>query len=93
MARTPMPWGRLAAEFVVIVAGVLVALAADDYRDRVNDRRLERESLRQVLRDLEIDREDISPMLEQTTISTSNWSRPGLTETRAVASASRDART
>jgi hypothetical protein len=37
MARTPIPWGRLAAEFVVIVVGVLVALAADAWWQQRGD--------------------------------------------------------
>jgi len=43
--RRPIPWGRLVGEFVVIVTGVLVALAADSW----NDRRLERVEEREYL--------------------------------------------
>ena len=38
MTQSRIPWGRLAAEFCVIVVGVLVALAADDWRQSRDDR-------------------------------------------------------
>ena len=44
-------WRRAAAEFVVIVAGVLMALAVDDLRQSQSDRRLERHLLETMLVD------------------------------------------
>ena len=45
MPRTPMPWNRLAAEFVVIVVGVLVALGVEAWRSEQGERRAEQELL------------------------------------------------
>lgn len=45
MSERQVPWGRLAAEFVVIVVGVLVALAADTWLEERDDRRTEQEIL------------------------------------------------
>ena len=42
MTRPRIPWTRLGAEFVVIVVGVLVALAADAAWDSHDDRQAER---------------------------------------------------
>lgn len=52
-------WGRLAAEFGVIVIGVLAALAVDDWRQGRDDRATERYILQGILSDLERDRDDI----------------------------------
>ena len=38
MSQRRVPWSRLAAEFTVIVVGVLVALAADDWRQGAEER-------------------------------------------------------
>jgi len=43
MAIRSLPWLRLGAEFVVIVVGVLVALAVDQWRTSVDQRALELE--------------------------------------------------
>ena len=43
MNKPSLPWGRLAAEFVVIVIGVLVALGVDQWIDALDDRARERE--------------------------------------------------
>lgn len=48
-----IPWTRLLAEGAVIVAGVLIALAADRWMQGLDDRRLEREYLAQLLDDFE----------------------------------------
>ena len=51
--KTALP--RLAAEFVVIVVGVLVALGVDGLVSWANDRELEAEYLERLLRDVEYD--------------------------------------
>ena len=48
-----IPFGRLAAEFVVIVVGVLVALAADSWWQSRQDRAAEDRALRSLLADFE----------------------------------------
>lgn len=54
-----LDWGRLAAEFGVIVIGVLAALAVDDWRQSRDDKATERYILQGILSDLERDRGDI----------------------------------
>jgi len=54
-----LDWGKLAAEFAVIVIGILAALAVDDWRQSRNDRATERYILQGILSDLERDRDDI----------------------------------
>ncbi len=44
--RRPIPWGRFAGEFVVIVVGVLVALAVDRWMEGLDNRALVDETLR-----------------------------------------------
>ena len=44
-ARTGLPWGRLAVEFVVIVIGVLLALAVDQWAESRENRALADEVL------------------------------------------------
>lgn len=51
---------RLAAEFVIIVAGVLAALAVDQWRETRNERDLESELLQAFIRDLRTDSADYS---------------------------------
>ena len=46
---------RLAAEFVVIVFGVLVALAVDQWQDERNDRMLEAQYASRLISDLQVD--------------------------------------
>ena len=56
MARSVLPWSRLLAEFLVIVVGVLVALAVDAAVDRNESRNREQtyiEELRAEVADLE----------------------------------------
>lgn len=48
----PRSWQRLLSEFVVIVVGVLVALAVDEWRDTRSDRALERQYLDRLQGDL-----------------------------------------
>ena len=55
-----LAFGRLAAEFFVIVVGVLVALGVDQWRDSVNDRAAEAEYLERLLVDLRQDSITIS---------------------------------
>jgi len=57
---------RLLLEATAIFSGVTLGFLADDFRDYRNDRKQEHESLTQVLLDLELDSEDMSPMLPQT---------------------------
>ena len=54
MARS-LAWRRLGAEFVVIVVGVLVALAVDQWRDGLSDRELGAFYLSALERDLRAD--------------------------------------
>jgi len=53
-------WRRLLAEGVVIVLGVLIALAVDRYAQGIDDRRLEQQYLAQLLDEFE----QIHEMLE-----------------------------
>jgi hypothetical protein len=55
MSKGQIPWARVFAEFLAILAGVTVALPADDWRDYRNDRSGERVALEEILRDLETD--------------------------------------
>lgn len=50
---------------MAIFVGVTLGFLADDFRDFRENRRLERESLTQVLQDLALDHDDVRPMLEQ----------------------------
>ena len=45
-------FGRLAAELVIVVAGVMIALAADSWRERVLDSRIEQQYLGRLRADL-----------------------------------------
>lgn len=51
-------WRRLGLEFLVIVVGVLIALAVDDWRQSRADRALEKHLLTSLLEDLEADEVD-----------------------------------
>jgi hypothetical protein len=55
MSKGQIPWARVFAEFLAILAGVTIALLADDWRDYRNDRSDERVALEEILRDLETD--------------------------------------
>jgi hypothetical protein len=55
VGRTSLPWARLGAEFVVIVVGVLVALAFDAWRQDAGEARLGRVHIEALTRDLESD--------------------------------------
>ncbi len=57
----------LVLEAAAIFAAVTLGFIADDYRDYRTDRRLEQESLNQVLLDLELDTADLTPILRQAT--------------------------
>jgi hypothetical protein len=48
-----LPWNRLAAEFAVIVAGVLIALAVDSWWERRQEQNHARQYLEQLLVDIE----------------------------------------
>jgi len=50
-ARLTLPWKRLIAELAVIVAGVLIALAADSWWEQRQERRRAEEYLQQLLSD------------------------------------------
>jgi len=63
MAKTQIPWGRIVAEFFVIIAGVTLALLADDWRDFRNDRREENIALQEVLADLRTDATELATQL------------------------------
>jgi hypothetical protein len=50
--------GRAATEFLVVVVGILAALAVDDWRQARSDRELEEHLLTSLIADLEYDRND-----------------------------------
>lgn len=56
-------WRRVAGEFGVIVVGVLVALAVDDFRQSVEDRLTERHVLTRLLKDVGRDLEDLDRVI------------------------------
>ena len=56
---------KLFLEALAIFLGVTLGFLADDFRDYREDRRLERESLGQVLQDLALDSADVLPMIDQ----------------------------
>lgn len=60
MALKQIPWGRVTAEFIAILAGVTIALLADDWRDSRNDRAEEKTALEEVMTDLEADSVDLA---------------------------------
>jgi hypothetical protein len=53
LAGSTLPWNRLFAEFTVIVAGVLIALAVDSWWERRQERNHAREYLAQLLVDFQ----------------------------------------
>ena len=57
--RVQIPWLRLAAEFLVIVVGVLVALGVDQWAQDRRDRALEAEYLERLLEDVRYDLEEL----------------------------------
>lgn len=57
--RIQIQWPRLAAEFLVIVVGVLVALGVDQWAQDRRDRSLEAEYLERLLEDLRYDLEEL----------------------------------
>jgi hypothetical protein len=50
-----IPWTRLGFEFVVIFAAVLLSFIAEDWRQQLEDRRIERRLLLGLVQDLEVD--------------------------------------
>ena len=56
--------GRLAVEALAIFAGVTAGFLAEDFRESRTEQRQEREALEQIVRDLEIDAADITPIVE-----------------------------
>jgi len=63
MAKKQIPWGRILAEFFVVLFGVTVALLADDWREFRNDRRQENIALQEVLADLRTDSTELATQL------------------------------
>ncbi len=55
MDKQSIPWPRLAAEFIVIVVGVMVALAVDQWMDALGDQELEIEYADRLRDDLDAD--------------------------------------
>ena len=55
MDKRSIPWPRLAAEFIVIVVGVMVALFVDQWMDTLDDRELEVEYADRLRDDLAAD--------------------------------------
>ena len=65
MSQKSVPLGRLALEAFAIFLGVTAGFLAEDYREYRNDRGRERVALEQIVRDLELDAQDISPIVER----------------------------
>ena len=57
---TRLPWGMLLAEAFFTVAAILLALAADDWRQRREERELAQVALRNFVRELEANREELA---------------------------------
>ena len=83
MAKEPLlqsfgalPWGRWLGEFVIIVVGVLVALAVDSYREDQIDEARERVYLANLYADLTIDAANMGGAI--------GYSRAGLRQTEAL---------
>ena len=57
---TRLPWGMLVAEAFFTVAAILLALAADDWRQRREERELAQVALRNFVRELEANREEVA---------------------------------
>ena len=55
--------GRWSGEFVLIVLGVLAALAVEDWREQLSDKELERHYIEGVKSDVQIDLEDLQSAL------------------------------
>jgi len=55
MSKIAIDWRRASTEFVVIVIGVLAALAVDQWRNENEDRRIEAEYLARIKEDLRAD--------------------------------------
>ena len=55
MDKRSVPWTRLTAEFIVIVVGVMVALAVDQWMDALGDQELEIEYADRLRDDLDAD--------------------------------------
>jgi hypothetical protein len=62
--RSSIPWSRLLAEFIVIVAGVTTALFADEWRAGRIDRELEQELLVRLVEDVQTDLETADQVIE-----------------------------
>ncbi len=65
MSQRPLPIARLVLEAIAIFLGVTAGFLAENYREYRNDREREQEALEQIIRDLELDAEDISPIVER----------------------------
>ena len=63
--RQRIPWGRLVAEGVVIVAGVLIALAADRFVQGLDERNLEEAYLQRLLGEFEQARTDLNLVVQE----------------------------
>jgi hypothetical protein len=64
MSKSAIDWRRASAEFVVIVVGVLVALAVDQWRNENENRRVEAEYLARIKEDLRADIENFRGLEE-----------------------------
>jgi hypothetical protein len=64
MNRTRIIWPRAIGEFVIIVMGVLAALAVDEWRGEYNDRKTEVDYLSRLRVDLERDIDEFSSQLQ-----------------------------
>ena len=64
MKKVQIPWARAGAEFIAILAGVTLALLADDWREYRNDREEERVALQEIIQDLVADSAALDEMLQ-----------------------------
>jgi hypothetical protein len=64
MASTKVPWSRITAEFIAILAGVTLALLSDDWREYRGDREDERLALQEITSDLETDSVQLADLQE-----------------------------
>lgn len=76
--KPSIPWQRLTAEFLVIFAGVVLGLLADDWRQDREDRDRERIALAEILADLEQDSVTLAAMGRRAEA----WNEAGLWVTR-----------
>lgn len=65
MKLTRIPWGRVAAEFLAIFAGITLSLMADDWRQGREEARRESDFLAEIAEDLARDSAELTSLLLQ----------------------------